>query len=208
SPQLIWSWTPMHAPNPAWPDEPRMWFDTVFYPVIADGILFVASNADDQLRALDAATGEELWTFFADGPIRFAPAVASAEVYFGSDDGYVYCLDAASGVLVWKTLAAPSYDRVMGNGRMISRWPVRGGVAVRDGEVYAAAGFWATDKVYLLALDAKTGQILWRNGEAGEAKVVRKGETGAAFQGYLTVGRESIIAPNGRIGPSVFQRSG
>ena len=31
------------------------------------------------------------------GPVRLAPAVADGKVYAGSDDGFVYCLDARTG---------------------------------------------------------------------------------------------------------------
>jgi outer membrane protein assembly factor BamB len=33
--------------------------------------------------------------------VRFAPAYTAAECN-GSDDGYLYCLDAAKGTVIWK----------------------------------------------------------------------------------------------------------
>ena len=48
-------------------------------------------------------------------------------IFFGSDDGYIYCV-SLSGKQVWKTRLAPRDYRIAGNGRIISAWPVRSGV--------------------------------------------------------------------------------
>ncbi len=207
SPKLLWKWQAPHRPSPAWPTEPRMLFDSAYHPVIAGGILYVASNADDQLRALDAVTGKLLWTSFADAPIRFAPAVAEGRLYVGSDDGYLRCLDAKTGKPIWSKRGGPSDAKVMGNGRVVSRWPVRGGPVVHEGIVYFAAGFWPSDGVYLYAVDAATGKTIWCNDKAGEIDMLAKGETGASFQGYLVAGPRTIIAPNGRVAPSLYERA-
>ena len=59
-----------HAPRPAWPDEPRTPFDRA-YALVSDGkTLYFGSSADCKVYALDAASGEERWNFFTDGPLR------------------------------------------------------------------------------------------------------------------------------------------
>ena len=65
--------------------------------------------------------------FFAEGPVRFAPAVYDGKVYVGSDDGYVYCIDGEDGSLVWKYRAGPSDEKVVGNGklRLVDPMPMR-----------------------------------------------------------------------------------
>ncbi|MBC7815703.1 MAG: PQQ-binding-like beta-propeller repeat protein, partial [Planctomycetaceae bacterium] len=70
-----WTYRPAHAPTPAWPRDDRMMFDRANDVVVADGLLFFGSAADCKVVALDAVTGQEKWTFFADAPVRFAPAV-------------------------------------------------------------------------------------------------------------------------------------
>ena len=50
-------------------------------------------------RKLDMATD---WQVFAEGPVRFAPVAWQDKVYFVSDDGHLYCLDAGDGSLKWK----------------------------------------------------------------------------------------------------------
>ena len=64
--------------------------------------MFVPSMVTDSVTALDTATGGERWRFFAGGPVRFAPVAWEGRVYFVSDDGHLYCLDADDGSLRWK----------------------------------------------------------------------------------------------------------
>ena len=58
--------------------------------------VFVPSTVNDSVSAYDSETGELQWRFFADGPVRFAPAGHGGRVYFVSDDGHLYCVDAES----------------------------------------------------------------------------------------------------------------
>ena len=52
---------------------------------------------------------------------------------------------------------------ILGNGRMVSRWPARGGPVIRDNIVYFAAGIWQSDGVFIEAIDAESGKVVWRN---------------------------------------------
>jgi len=63
---------------------------------------------------------------------------------------------------VWKTRLAPREHRIPGNGRIISAWPVRSSVVLRDGTAYAGAGMFPSEGVYLYALDARTGAVKWQ----------------------------------------------
>ena len=53
----------------------------------------------------------------------FQPVIKGRKCYVASDDGVAYCLDAATGKLVWEFRTAPESRQMVGNGRMISRWP-------------------------------------------------------------------------------------
>jgi len=56
-------------------------------------------------------------------------------------------LDARAGTLVWKFRGAPPDRpdrRQIGNGHLVSFWPVAGRARDRDGVVYFGAGLWAT----------------------------------------------------------------
>ena len=174
----------------AWPDPfrlvNRMDFDYAPALAIAGGLVCFGSSADDTVRALDAKTGEEKWHFITGGPVRFAPQIGKGRVYFASDDGFVYCLEAATGKLVWKFIAAPYDERIVGNHRMISRWPIRAGVLVADGVVYAVAGMWPGEGVFVHALEAETGTPLWCNDTVGGTP-----------QGALLLGGDVLLVPNG-----------
>lgn len=188
-----------------------MRFDWSHDVVAADGQCFFGSSADDKVYALDAATGEQRWSFFTGGPVRLAPAVWQDRLFVGSDDGYLYCLAVDDGRLLWKLRGGPADDRVVGNGRLVSRWVVRGGPAVHDGVVYFAAGIWPLEGVYVYAVDAATGKVLWRNDHTGYLEIdqphmVCHSRGGVAAQGYLGVTDKYLFVPTGRSVPAVFDR--
>src|SRR5687767_6782855 len=80
--------------TPAWPDQPKMLFDAAYEPIVVGQRLIVGSLHDGSVTAYDTGNGAELWTFFADGPVRFAPSAWEERIYVASDDGYLYCLKA------------------------------------------------------------------------------------------------------------------
>jgi outer membrane protein assembly factor BamB len=131
-------------------------------PVVADGRVFVASDRNHTVHALKADTGDKLWSFTVGGRIDSSPTYHGGTVLFGSADGWVYCLTAAEGRLVWKFLAAPLYRRIVSFGRIESPWPVHGSVLVKDGKVLVTAGrtSWLDGGIYLYALDPATGKVL------------------------------------------------
>ena len=213
--QNVWKYEPARGPAPAWPEPGRelhrLDFDYAFQPVVAGGIVCFGSSADDTVRALDAASGKLKWKFTTGGPIRFAPAMADGKTYLASDDGSLYCLNAATGKLVWRFRAAPGEDQLLGNGRMISRWPLRAGVLVVDGVAYVAAGMWPSHGIYVYALDAMTGKELWRNDTSGSMYINlphggSSAFTGVAPQGYMLATQEILLVPTGRSVPAAYDR--
>lgn len=200
-----WVWRSVHPPRPAWQGEakwdgwnkvydmkPRQIFDRAFHAVVADNKVYFGSSSDDQVHCLDAGNGRELWSFYTEGPVRLAPTIQDRRVYFGSDDGCVYCLKADSGELVWKSRATPKDRRIPGNGRMISTWPVRTSVVVQDGRVFTSAGMFPAEGVHLIALDALSGAERWR-----------QIQTDLPAQGYLLASKSRLYVPAGRDNPAV-----
>ena len=55
------------------------------------GAVYFGSH-DNIVYALDAKTGEPLWTYETGGGVFSSPAVSGGIVYIGSDDGFVYAL--------------------------------------------------------------------------------------------------------------------
>jgi outer membrane protein assembly factor BamB len=208
---LAWSYRPAHAPTPAWPRDDRMLFDRANDVVVAGGLLFFGSAADCQVVALDSVTGQRKWTFFTDAPVRFAPAVWKDRVFVVSDDGFLYCLAAADGSLQSKWRGGQSDEMILGNGRMVSRWPARGGPVIRDDIVYFAAGIWQSEGVSLQAIDAQSGDLLWRNDDAGRIYMPQPhggamANSGVSAQGYLVATADELLVPTGRAVPAAFAR--
>ncbi len=207
---LNWVRELTHAPNPAWPRSKRMIFDRAVQVVAAKGIAYFGSSVDGKLTALALDSGKLQWEFYTEGPIRFAPAVWQGKVYAGSDDGWLYALDASTGELVWKLKAAPRDDLVLGNEKMISKWPIRGGLAIKDGLIYFAAGIWPTEQVLLYAVHTDTGRVKWKNDQSGHLRMKQPhnatAESGVGSQGYLAVSDDYVLVPTGRGVPACFER--
>jgi hypothetical protein len=83
-------------------------------------------------------------------------------VIFGSADGYVYCLRAEDGEVVWQFRAAPVDMRLVSYGRLESVWPVHGSVLVQDGIATCVAGrsTYLDGGLRIYRLDANTGEML------------------------------------------------
>lgn len=182
----------------------RVKFDDVFHPVVADGRLYFGSTADDQLHCLDLKTGKTIWTFFTGGPVRLAPTVVDGRVYFGSDDGLVYCLDASTAATHWVFRAGPRADWLLARGEMISRWPVRTGVLVDKGVAFFGAGIFPHEDVFLYALNAKDGSVIWQQDNLSEEDA---GRNDLSPQGYLLASDDLLFVPSGRSLPAAFDRT-
>lgn len=209
---LAWVRQCENAPAPAWPRVSRMTFDRVHQPVIAGGRIFYGDTVDGAVRAVELGSGRQLWRFDTEGPIRFAPAVFEEQLFVASDDGFLYCLDHATGELRWKQRGGGDERLVLGNERMISRWPVRGGPVVKGGVLYYAAGIWPSEGIYIHAVDARSGEPIWVNDDSGTIFMAQphggaEAESGVGAQGHLVVTDEYLLVPNGRAVPAAFRRS-
>ena len=204
-----WVHKSKHEPRPAWRGEAkwdgynkvydmksRQVFDYAYHTVIANGLLYFGSSADDKIYCLDAASGKERWVFFTEGPVRLAPTIADGRVFVGSDDGNAYCLDAVTGKLIWKSRLGPKDYRIPGNGRIISRWPLRTGIVVIDDLAYCAAGMFPAEGIFISAIDVRNGKIQWQQ---------KQGDLPA--QGYLLASHTRLYVPAGRNNPVVLNRS-
>lgn len=217
APPLVQRWTfqPMHAPVPSWPDpkreRPRVRFDDAFHVAIADGRVYFGSSADCTVYALDCQDGHIVWTVHTGGAVRFAPTLWRGRVYVASDDGFVYCLEARDGTVLWQRRAALADRHVTGHGRVIASQPPRTGVLIADGVAYFSCGIFPSNGVGLFAVDALTGEPVWQNTSFGSvyqrmAHGGTSGFTGVSPQGYLLASRECLFVPCGRSVPAAFRR--
>ncbi len=202
--ELRWMRT-LPAPRPAYPNEIRLAFDASYEPVVLGATMFLPSMVTDSVTALDTATGEERWRFFAEGPVRFAPVAWEDKVYFVSDDGHLYCVDAENGALLWRFRGLPEdrqERRVLGDGRLVSLWPARGGPVLSDGVIYFAAGLFPTEGVFVHAVDAESGEAVWSNTDSDRIPESNWDhgigfDSGLTPQGYLAIVGDKLVVPQG-----------
>lgn len=212
--QLQQLWTRnFSAREQAWDDPLNldlMTYDRVFEPIVMQGRMFVSFNDRDKVVAFDTTNGGELWTAFASGPVRLPPVAVDGRVYFCSDDGCLYCVNATDGKEIWKFRGAPGAQKAIGNQRVISAWPARGGPVVRDGTVYFAASIWPFMGTFIYAINAETGTVEWVNDGTGSQYIKQPHSApsfaGVAPQGALVATNEVLLVPGGRSVPAAFDR--
>jgi outer membrane protein assembly factor BamB len=174
--------------------------------VVADGRLVVAQIDKHMLHAIDTKTGERLWSYTAGGRIDSPPTMYEGRVLFGGTDGWVYCLRASDGELVWRFRAAPIDRRMMSEEQLESVWPVHGNILVQDGIAYFACGRsnFLDGGLRLFRMNPKTGEVL------GESFMDdRDPDTGDNIQDRLQtlqmpVGLADIMSGDGKF---VYMRS-
>ena len=78
------------------------------------------------------------------------------------------------------------------------------------GVIYFSASIWPFMGIFIHAVDAETGEVLWTNSETGSQFTVHPhGATSFGSvvpQGYLTIAGDALIVPGGRSLPAVLDR--
>jgi quinohemoprotein ethanol dehydrogenase len=133
-------------------------------PIVADGIMYT-SGAWGAVYALDAKTGKELWIYKPQADASYARraccdvvnrgvAVWEGKVYVGTLDGYLVCLDATNGSVLWSK--DTFFDRT--KGYTITSPPQVAGKIVMIGNSGGEYGV----RGYVTAYDLLTGGEKWR----------------------------------------------
>lgn len=128
-------------------------------PTINNGIAYVGCF-DHKLHAINALTGEGLWTFEAGAGFETNPLVVNDKVFLGNRDGWFYAVHISgpnTGELAWK---------------FQTQGPVLYSAAYKDGVI-----FFASNDSHAYALDFENGDLVWNS-----AKLV-----GAGFHSWWPV---------------------
>lgn len=110
-------------------------------PLFFNGMLYTGCY-DNNLYALNAATGEFAWKYPTDGGIVSRPAVAEDNIFFGSEDKRVHAISSRSGKVVWT---------------YYTEGPVRSSGRVAEGHV-----FIGSDDSFMHAVNLTTGRMAWK----------------------------------------------
>jgi len=108
--------------------------------------------AQGGLTAQDLPRLKLKWAFAYDGATsaRVQPALAGGKLFSGSDNGELHALDQKTGCTYW------SYRAEFGIRSALSVWPYRSGTTTR----YAV--FFGDQKANVYAVDAVSGQLVWK----------------------------------------------
>jgi quinohemoprotein ethanol dehydrogenase len=133
-------------------------------PIVVDGLMYT-SGAWGVVYALDAKTGKEIWRYDPEIDGNYARRaccdvvnrgvqVWKGKVYIGVLDGYLVCLDAGTGKILWRTDTFTDRSRFY---TITSPPQIAGNVVVigNSGGEFGVRG-------YITAYDLNTGKQAWR----------------------------------------------
>ena len=132
-------------------------------PIVVDGVMYF-SSAWSKVFAVNAATGQSLWSYDPKVPPEWAVnaccdvvnrgvAVWRGKIFVGTLDGRLVALDAATGKPVWETL---TIDPKL-------RYTITGAPRVIKGKVLIGNGGAEMGvRGYVSAYDSETGKLAWR----------------------------------------------
>jgi alcohol dehydrogenase (cytochrome c) len=151
--RLVWSWAPRTGPQQT-------------TPLVHGGVLYIA-NPGEIIHAINAATGDLIWeyergaeapgnSFGGPPPGRMTRNISIYEdkIFLNTADAHVVAVDAATGEEIWDA------DIDQGVGYQFSS-----GSIVADGKVVSGltgCGRYREESCYIVGLDARTGEELWR----------------------------------------------
>ena len=130
------------------------------------------------------ADGPQLWRYDTGGWVVNAPTMANGAIYVGSDDHYVYSLDAQTGALRW---------------RFETGDVIRSSPTVTGGAVYVGSN---DNHVY--ALDAGTGALLWKHDTGGWVQYSPVVSGGRVYLGARSDGDYKVHALDALSGAQVW----
>jgi outer membrane protein assembly factor BamB len=160
---------------------------TLSAPIAVNEHMYVTAVDAHTVYALDAASGRIIWEHTAGGRVDSPPTYYEGLLLFGCMDGWVTCLRASDGAVVWRFLATPEERLIGAFNQLESAWPVHGSVLIHDDVAYFAAGrsSYLDGGIHVFALNPTTGKVLHQTTLSGpEVDLTNKDW----FQGYKEQG--------------------
>jgi len=152
-------------------------------PAVVDGKLYTGAD-DGSIYCINANTGSQIWNEDIDGTyngdleyrfsgqwmLRSSPIIVGNRLYVGALDGKLYCLNTATGSVVW------TYQ---------TGYPIGGSVAYHDGVIYIGSV-----DMFLYALNAANGDLIWSTQVASSI---------VSYTGTGLYGTPLVVPSEGRI---------
>jgi outer membrane protein assembly factor BamB len=189
--------------KPAWEAELGGKLSSV---TIAQGKVFVAAVERHTVYALASDTGKQLWQFTAGGRVDSPPSYYEGRVLFGSADGWVYCVRATDGALIWRFMGALADQRIVSYEQVESLWPIHGSIMIQNDMAHFVAGrsIFVDGGMRLYRINAKTGALI-----SETVLDDRNPQTGNDIQELvkwlnMPVGRPDILSSDGQ---RIYMRS-
>ncbi|HEY0067027.1 MAG TPA: PQQ-binding-like beta-propeller repeat protein [Flavisolibacter sp.] len=147
-------------------------------PIIENGKVYIGSS-DHHFRAIDLATGDQLWSFNGlNGAVVSKPVINGDRIIFGAWDRNLYALDKNTGKLLWS----------WNNGSSVINYsPAACIPVIKDDVVYVVA----PDR-YFSAIDLQNGKTLWRTNEARIRESIGISEDGKWIYGKTM--QDTVVA--------------
>lgn len=133
-------------------------------PLVVGGVMYVTASWS-VVHALDAVTGERLWTYDPEVPkaygykgccdvVNRGVAIYEGKVFVGTYDGYLVALDAGTGKVQWRVDTIENRDYA---------YTITGAPRVYKGKVLIGNGGAEFGvRGYLTAYDTDSGSQVWR----------------------------------------------
>ena len=161
-------------------------------PLVMAGKIYVINGADtakatevERIMCLDANTGAKVWetpfsVFLTDitssrlGWTSLTADPAAGTIFAQTTAGFLVSLDAKTGKVLWSRQLTEEFGRVTGYGGRIAS-PIFDSGLVIVGLVNGSWGDQARGANRFLAVDAKTGEVVWWSSPSEELKLAFKG---------------------------------
>jgi outer membrane protein assembly factor BamB len=122
---------------------------TISATPVTNGEFIYVPTVDNRVTAYKCDDGTVVWQFTTGAPVRSSPTMVDDMVVFGSDDDFVYGIDARTGDLRWKSNDGKGHDTRLSDN-------ANGSPVYYGGSLYINSA-----DMKMWSLDARSGRVIW-----------------------------------------------